>query len=111
MREPYSEGVASHAGPESCADGRKAGREALTGVCVGRVLSREINYHWGADAFFACGRQHPERRQGETPRDPARSKTSGMRRTTSRENREAPRSPAPDGGAGRAGKSKDTIQR
>jgi hypothetical protein len=39
MKELYSEGLASHGGPESCANGREAGRKALTGVCIGRVLS------------------------------------------------------------------------
>ena len=42
MKEPYSEGLASHAGPESCVPMRKDVHEALTGECVGRVLSREI---------------------------------------------------------------------
>ena len=41
MKEPYGEGVASHTGPESCVDGRKAIGEALTGVRAGWVLSRE----------------------------------------------------------------------
>jgi len=41
MKEPYSEGVASHTGPESCVSGREARDEALTGVRAGRVLSRE----------------------------------------------------------------------
>lgn len=42
MKESYREGLASHSGPESCVDGRKVGREALTGAWAGRVLSREI---------------------------------------------------------------------
>ena len=42
MQEPDDEGLASHIGPESCADVRKDGGEALTGVRVGWVLSREI---------------------------------------------------------------------
>ena len=111
MKEPYSEGIASHAGPESCTDGCEAGREALTGVWAGRVLSRVIIIVRGADALFGSGRQHSECRDGETPRAPARSEASRMPRITSRENREAPGLPAPDGDAGRAGKSKDTIQR
>lgn len=41
MKEPYSEDLASHAGPESCAAAREGRREALTGVCAGRVLSPE----------------------------------------------------------------------
>ena len=42
MKEPDDEGLASHIGPESCTDARKSGGEALTGVHVGWVLSREI---------------------------------------------------------------------
>jgi hypothetical protein len=42
MKEPDDEGLASHIGPESCADARKDGGEALTGGRVGWVLSREI---------------------------------------------------------------------
>ncbi len=43
MRESYSEGVASHTGPESCAGAREGPGEALTGVHTGQVLSCEIN--------------------------------------------------------------------
>src|SRR5712691_5496356 len=32
----YDEGVAIHIGPESCAGGREAVREALTGECAGQ---------------------------------------------------------------------------
>ena len=42
MKEPDDEGLANHIGPESCADVRKDGGEALTGGHVGWVLSREI---------------------------------------------------------------------
>jgi hypothetical protein len=35
MKESYGEGLTPHAGPESCAAGRKAAGEALTGVHVG----------------------------------------------------------------------------
>jgi len=111
MKEPYSEGIASHAGPESCTDGREAGREALTGVWAGRVLSRVIIIVRGADALFVSGRQHSECRQGKTLRAPARSETLCMPRSTSRENRETPGPPVPDGDTGRAGKSQDPIQR
>jgi len=41
MKEPYGEGRASHTGPESCGGGSNAMAEALTGVRMGRVLSRE----------------------------------------------------------------------
>ena len=42
MKELYTEGLATHGDPESCAGRRKAAGEALTGAHVGRVLSREI---------------------------------------------------------------------
>jgi len=41
MKEPYGEGLASHTDPESCGCGSNAMAEALTGVRMGRVLSRE----------------------------------------------------------------------
>ena len=41
MKASYIEGLATHDGPESCAVIREGVGEALTGVCVGRVLSRE----------------------------------------------------------------------
>lgn len=41
MEVSYSEGLAIHTGPESCASGREATGEALTGDCIGQPLSRE----------------------------------------------------------------------
>ena len=41
VQVPYDEGVANHIGPESCVARREAWGEALTGVPVGQVLSRE----------------------------------------------------------------------
>ena len=41
MRVRYVEGVAIHSGPESCAVTREGFSEALTGVRIGQVLSRE----------------------------------------------------------------------
>lgn len=111
MKEPYSEGIASHAGPESCADGCKAVREALTGVCAGRVLSPENIVVRGADAVFSGGRQHWVLRHGKKDLDPAWSEASCTHRTISRENREIPSLPWADGAPGRAGKSKDASQR
>jgi hypothetical protein len=60
MQEPYSEGVATHTGPESCGHLRKEMPEALTGVHAGRVLSRVISYVTirSADAVEKVGRQH-----------------------------------------------------
>src|SRR3977135_1268496 len=45
-------GRASQIGPESCVSGREVWDEALTGVLVGQVLSRERLLGRGADA---CG--------------------------------------------------------
>ena len=44
MKESNVEGIANHDDPESCADAREDGGEALTGARTGRVLSREIRY-------------------------------------------------------------------
>jgi len=50
MKEPDTEGIATHSGPESCGHDRKGVLEALTGVRVGRVLSRERVKDPGAHA-------------------------------------------------------------
>ena len=51
VRVPYDEGVANHIAPESCAGGREAEREALTGVRVGQPLSGVRLPYRSADAF------------------------------------------------------------
>jgi hypothetical protein len=50
VRVHYDEGAAIHIGPESCAGGREAVREALTGECAGQPLSHEKADIPGADA-------------------------------------------------------------
>jgi hypothetical protein len=108
VKVSHSEGVAIHAGPESCAVDRKVGGEALIGGRVGWVLSSESAVVWGADALGLGGRQHPGSRYGERDWDPAESKTPSMHASTSHGNREIPWSPAKDDGlAGRIGKSQD----
>ncbi len=108
MEESYGEGVATHTGSESCAVAREGGGEALIGVRVGRVLSREIHPLRGADALARGGRPHSAQRYRELRWNSARSETPCMHGNTSRENREVPCPPAEDGAAGRVGKSKDT---
>jgi hypothetical protein len=108
MKESYGEGLATHAGPESCGVARESSVEALTGVHAGRVFSRESKCLRGADAVRRGGRPHPFHRHREMEWDPARSETLRMRGNTSRGNREIPGSPAADGAVGRDGKSKDT---
>ena len=111
MEVSYGEGLASHTGPESCADAREGRGEALTGERAGRVLSREIcGQLRGADAVETGGRPHRSCRQRETRTDPARSETPRTHGSTSRGNREIPRPPAARGAAGRTGKSKDAIR-
>lgn len=50
MKVHYSESLASHTGPESCAQSREGLGEALTGEHIGQPLSGE-NFVWGADAL------------------------------------------------------------
>lgn len=70
----YSEGVAIHTGPESCAGHcREAVREALTGGRIGEVLSGENNAVRGADAIVACRRQQARVRDREDLGHPASS--------------------------------------
>ena len=107
MKESYVEGLATHDGPESCADVREGEGEALTGVRAGRVSSRESTVLRGADAVGGGGRQHPRRRYRKAPRNPARSETLSTYGNTSHGNREIPSFPTADGAAGRVGKSKD----
>ena len=90
MQESHTEGLASHGDPESCAGARKGAGEALTGVHAGGISSREITCNQGADAVVLSGRQHTGVRKGEHQGGPARSKTSSMRGSSMRENRESP---------------------
>src|SRR5260221_6217344 len=50
MQVSSSEGLTNHTVPESCAGGREAAREALTGECAGQPLSHEKADMPGADA-------------------------------------------------------------
>ena len=107
MKESDGEGLATHAGPESCGVARKGGVEALTGVRAGRVLSRERHFHRDADAVGGSGRHHLGHRHREVFQGPARSETPCTYGYTSSGNREIPCLPAADGAVGRIGKSKD----
>ena len=111
MEKSYECDVATHIGPESCGAAREGGVEALTRECAGRVFSRVSPSLWDADAVGESGRPHPVHRYREAQRSPARSETPCTYGNTSHENREILCSPAPDGGTGRVGKSKDTRRR
>ena len=99
MKVPYSEGVAIHTGPESCGVVRKGKAEALTGGCVGQVLSPERLVLQYADDVNNYGRQHSPWRYRKRWTDPARSETLGMHGSLSHGNREIPRL-TPENGAG-----------
>ena len=89
MRESYSEGLANHTGPESCACSGNTLREALTGVRAGKVSSSEnCLIVLGADVLCPYGRQHSGSRQGETFRGPSESETLSMHGNIFRENRD-----------------------
>ena len=60
MQVRYSEGLAIHTDPESCAGIREGAGEALTGARIGGVLSGVSNIVRGADAVVACRRQQVE---------------------------------------------------
>jgi hypothetical protein len=93
MRTLYVEGLATHDGPESCVGVRKGAGEALTGVRVGPVLSREI-MEFGVPTLSNEAEGHTA---GDAiampPADPARSETRRMHGVSMRENREIPRPP------------------
>ena len=94
MKEPYAEGLASHGDPESCAGARKDAGEALTGVRIGEVLSREKRIR-GADRVKRAGRQHRGECDGELIEDPAWSETLSMCGSFLNGNREIPCPPVP----------------
>ena len=110
MKVPYGEGVAIHTGPESCGGGSNVMAEALTGVRIGQVLSREMLVNskvptpcvmWKAiqdgslsrDTFGLCA-------VGDL----------GMYGNTMSGNREIPYSSPYRGYGDRIGKSKDLIR-
>jgi hypothetical protein len=114
MKVSYGEGLATHTGSESCVGVRKGADEALTGVRIGQVLSREIetpsHKRWSlrsADAVEIVGRQNWGRRYRETLLDSARSKTLCMHVSTLSGNREILCLSGEEKTPDRIGKSKD----
>jgi hypothetical protein len=94
MQEPHEKGLANHLGPESCADGREAVGEALTGEHAGQPWSSEITTP-------ACrpspdrGKALPQVPLSEGHADAAESETLSMRGNSRCENRETSGTPAP----------------
>ena len=54
MKVPYGEGVANHTGTESCGGVCEGMAEALTGDCVGQVLSREKRCYFRMPTASIC---------------------------------------------------------
>lgn len=98
MKESYEQGLASHLGPESYADGGNAVGVAMTGVHAGQLLSSEIST-FRVPTLSDCGEGHMRRDvNGESWRDAAESKTLCMRGNSRRENREILLVSVPTGG-------------
>lgn len=66
VKVSYGEGLANHAGLESCAAYREVRGEALTKVCAGQPSSREITLFQDADAVIVGGRQYAKVRYAST---------------------------------------------
>jgi hypothetical protein len=105
MKEPYTEEVATHGGPESCVDVREGIGEALTGARAGEVWSREI-IPPGRRRGSGLGRQHDQVRYPRVPgrsravRDPLHAREAPCARTG-----RSLRPPARDGALGRIGEA------
>src|ERR1035438_10628673 len=96
MKVSYSEGLANHAGSESCGVAREGGCEALTGEGAGRVFSRENLLLRDADAVRRGGRQHRMRRYSKAFTSPAWSQTPRPIRKNLLGEPEGPRAPPTD---------------
>jgi len=106
MKEPYKKGVATHLGPESCADGRKAMGEALTGENAGQPSSSEITSIgvptlWNGGEGHTANRAYRERFDGA-----AESETLRTRGRSLSGNRETPVVPSAACGVGRSDKAR-----
>src|SRR6266702_487531 len=101
MQESYRKGLASHPGSESCAGGRKAAGEALTGAHPGQPSSCEINTTGVPTPLSDAEGNTVRDVMGESRAEPARSKTLSMGGNSLHGNREIPSTPAADGAAGR----------
>src|SRR5262245_19436050 len=104
MKESYGEGPASHPDPESCAGGRKAGGEALTGAHAGQPSSCEITSSGVPTPLSEAEGNTNSGASGEPLPGPAQSETLHTRGNSSHGNREIPAPPA-SGIAGRSEKA------
>ena len=97
MKEPHKKGLATHLDPESCAGGREAAGEALTGAHTGQPLSSEITLI-GVPTLCYEGEGHMHDDVNCEPSgSAAESQTLSMCGNSMRENRETSGVPAPLG--------------
>ena len=111
MEEPYDEDIASHIGPKLCGGSRKGAPEALVGVCVGQVLSREIRRSWSVDVLHTSGRQHHPVRYRKCWLDSTRSVDPVQAQNHPTGNRDIPYLLVEVGSTSREVKSKDVPPR
>src|SRR5271157_6229170 len=105
MKEPHKEGVANHLDPQSCAGGREAAGEALTGAHAGQPLSSEITLS-GVPTLYGEGEGNmADGAKREPTANAAESETLCMRGNSMRENRETSKTPCRLGGKGRPEKA------
>ena len=88
MKKFYKEGIANQIGPESCAWRATDTGEALTGGCVGWVLSFEKIRNPSVDLLGSWGRQHGPVCYRKDRFDSAESEAPRMRCNLTRGNRE-----------------------
>jgi hypothetical protein len=107
MKEPDTEGVAPHGGPESCVGVREGDGEALTGERAGRAIEPRNQGDRGADAVASCGRQHRWRRYARAASGPrAVEEPVHVRNLHVREPGDPTVARHVDHGTGRSGKAK-----
>ena len=110
MEEPYTEELATHGGPESCAAVREGGGEALTGARAGRDIEPRNMVFWGADAVGSGGRQHPRQRYARAAEGPCAVVDPGhVRNLHAREPGDPILARRGDRAAGRLGNAKAVI--
>lgn len=105
MKEPYSEGLAPHTDPESCADCRKAVGEALTGARAGQLLSCEITDSRTPTLLMQAEGNTVDGVMRESSTGPAQSENLCRCGNSLHGNRDIPAIPFSDGGDGRSGKA------
>ncbi len=101
MQEPHKKGLANHLDPGSCASGREAAGEALTGAHAGQPLSSEIASSGVPTPYDEGEGNMADGAEREPAANAAESKTLSMRGNSMRENRETSQTPNSVGCKGR----------